>query len=145
MSGLFAATLRRLFAPGPISRSILPGYDTDGNPVPRSVGKNKMLAAGYGKLRKYKLVGKVLKVSDGPDEVLASGECVKEAVSGQALKDAWEADMKRAFPMGADYNVEYHCTVTDVTDADADADDESDDGVAVAAAAAAAVAATTMF
>lgn len=113
----------------------------------RPVGKHPALAMGYGKdkpkLRLYRLEGKVLKDSEHGSEVLASGGCTKEAVSGQALKDAWERDMKIAFPMGADYNVEYHCTVTDVTEADDESDDGDDKDVALAAVAA--VGAATLF
>lgn len=61
---------------------------------------------------KFKIEGQVRKVWDGPDQILAKGGAVKEAASAEALKAAWERDMKVAFPMGPDYNVEYHCTVT---------------------------------
>lgn len=81
-------------------------------------------------LRKFKIEGKVIKIWDGPDEVLASGGCVKDAVSAEALKADWERDMKIAFPMGADYNVEYRCTITPLDD------DEPDDDVVKAAIAA---------
>lgn len=144
MSGFF----RRLFSPGPIQRSITPGYDINGEPVPRSVGKNALLAAGYGKdapqnnpeVRKFKLEGKVVKDSENGTEVLASGGCIKEATSAEALKEAWLRDMKTAFPMGADYNVDYHCTVTEVEE-----DRDDGDGVDVAAATAAAIGAVTLF
>lgn len=109
---------------------------------PRAVGKNAMLAAGYGKIRRFKIEGKVLKVCEGPDEILASGDCIKQAVSAEALKAAWERDMKIAFPMGADYNVEYYCTVTPLDD-ESDDDDDGDRDQALAVAAA--VSATTMF
>lgn len=126
--------LRSLFTRAPAQ------HPEEARVPPRAVGKNAMLAAGYGKLRKYKLEGKVLKVWTGPDEILASGGCIKEALSADALKEVWERDMKRAFPMGADYNVEYHCTVTPL-----DEDESDDDGEATALATAAAVGAVTMF
>lgn len=63
---------------------------------------------------KFKLVGKVFKDSQEGYATLASGSCVKEAESAEALREAWEHDMKIAFPMGADYNVEYHCKVEPV-------------------------------
>lgn len=129
--------LRRLFSAGGFEPAALVGE--------RQVGKNSVLAAGYGKMKKFTLEGKVLKVGEGPDEILAAGGCVKEAVSAEALKEAWERDMKIAFPQGADYNVEYHCTVTPV---EGDPNVMRDDGDGVdddAYAAVAAVAATTLF
>lgn len=63
-------------------------------------------------LRRFRIEGKVLKVWDGPDVVLASGSVVKEAESAEALQAAWERDMRIAFPIGPDYNVEYVCNVT---------------------------------
>lgn len=91
------------------------------------------------KHRRFKIKGIVEKHSDAGVETLAEGEIVKEAESAEALKAAWEADMRRAFPMGPDYNVEYHCTVTPLDE------DDDNDGDATLAATAAAVAATTMF
>ena len=66
---------------------------------------------------KFRIEGQVRKVWDGPDEILAKGSIVKEAESAEALKAAWESDMKIAFPMGADYNVEYYCNVTPLDEA----------------------------
>lgn len=63
-------------------------------------------------LRKFKVVGKVFREDDNGTELLASGEITKEGKSAEAIKEAWERDMRAAFPMGPDYNVEYHCTVT---------------------------------
>lgn len=66
------------------------------------------------KPRKFRLDGKVFKDSEAGTVLLASGSAVKEAESAAAVKAAWEADMKAAFPMGPDYNVDYVCEVTEV-------------------------------
>lgn len=130
MSGFF----RRLFSRE--RKPWFPGLNADEH---RAIHGDSVTVT-KSKLRKYKLEGEVRKVRDGPDEILASGGCIKEAESADALKEAWERDMKIAFPMGADYNVEYHCTVTPVDD-----EPDEDDGTTTALATAAAVGAVTMF
>ncbi len=64
---------------------------------------------------KFKLLGRVVKESEAGVETLASGSCIKEAESAEALRIAWEHDMRNAFPMGPDYNVDYHCVIEPIT------------------------------
>lgn len=68
---------------------------------------------------KFKITSGVVKDScyDGirRSESLAHGECVREAESAEALRAAWERDMRICFPEGPDYNIHYSCVIEPVT------------------------------
>ena len=67
---------------------------------------------------KFEVQGLVERIPGANGElssVLASGGIVKSARTAESLRLRWLADMKSAFgEIGPDYNIEFHCTVTQV-------------------------------
>lgn len=60
----------------------------------------------------YQIYGKVTRTGDEGTRVVAEGASIKEADSAEALKAAWEADMRAAFRDGPHDTVEYFCRVS---------------------------------
>ena len=69
---------------------------------------------------KFEIQGMVERIPGARGEcssVLARGGIVKSAPNGDDLKARWLHDMKLAFgEAGPDYNIEFHCRVTRVSD-----------------------------
>jgi hypothetical protein len=63
---------------------------------------------------KFHFIGKVYRDSEAGCRQIAYGETVRDAESADALRGAWERDMRKLHPDGPDYNIILTCDIKPV-------------------------------